>query len=799
MTTSVPILIPPGRTLVTPDLKLAYSSSGSDGPFGKGWDLALGSIQRNTKNGVPQCVGDHRTNAFVVNMPGASSELRFIEDEPAGTALYRARLDGAFLEARLDTAANTWEVIDSRGVRFRLGSTPNTRVARGNAAVLMDTVACEFTTLWALDQIEDPHRNHVDVTYEKHANTLYPASVSYGGNLGTNLEHPFRVTMVTSDTTRVMPQESYLLGALQRLEKAITEIHVEAKAAEGGAFANVRTYTLEYERREVQGDTLLSVVRVPGLPDQGFSYSETSVNSTRSVSQPAPTVSVQNAIRRSANNGRRMTRSVMDMNGDGYLDVVDTTEVTDAWNVYYGGPEGFSTTPRIWTLEEGQFGIPIKDRLTQTTQDGGTRRTIREAIDLDGDGIVDFLDSQRNGVWHLYRGRCTSRYVCGFEGVPTPWAAFNIDFRTYHRTEVTESGQAVRTRVRRGPLDVNGDGRPDLVIAPAGGSWQVFRNTGSGFEDTPMEFDADGPISQIYTTFSERLSELEHFDWNGDNLPDRWFGMNVALNNGHGFDEYVQIGSGVIRTARTDNDGWATYADIVDLNGDGRPDRMVANASITSPWYVNLMPPFGLLNRVTWGNPSPRGWMRYSNASNSTQNDLLDWNGDGHLDTVNARAGGGLWGAHLHGIEAPYNQGNPFYAIPPGLLTRIDNGFGGIMEVVYRPSNHFDNSGPSDDVQRLPMRTWVVSAIRKTDGLCTDDPGPNPFDRTTNPCIDQGHEIVQTIEYEGGYFDAEDREFRGFRKVMVETLDQGVRVVTFDQSDDLAGSKLSDEIFAVAT
>ena len=72
-TTSIPIEVPPGRKNLTPKLALTYSSSGGPSPYGYGWDLSLGKIQRSTKHGVPLCTGPY-VEDFVLVLPGANVE-----------------------------------------------------------------------------------------------------------------------------------------------------------------------------------------------------------------------------------------------------------------------------------------------------------------------------------------------------------------------------------------------------------------------------------------------------------------------------------------------------------------------------------------------------------------------------------------------------------------------------------------------------------------------------------------------------------------------------------------------------
>jgi YD repeat-containing protein len=147
-------------------------------------------------------------------------------------------------------------------------------------------------------------------------------------------------------------------------------------------------------------------------------------------------------------------------------------------------------------------------------------------------------------------------------------------------------------------------------------------------------------------------------------------------------------------------------------------------------------------------------------------------------------------------LGAPSDAAEPW--VRPGLLLRAHNGIGGLTEVEYKPSTAFDNEG-GDSRPDLPLVTWVVTAVRRTDGLCTPPSGVDPFDPVQNPCIDAGHEIVREIAYEGGRFDPDEREFRGFRTVTETDADGNTRVVTFDQEEFTRGKIERDERFAGGT
>ncbi len=69
---SVPLYIPDGRGGLTPPLQLTWSPTAGDGPFGVGWSMEMGSVVRNTKNGVPHY---DDTDTFLVNLGGKSYDL----------------------------------------------------------------------------------------------------------------------------------------------------------------------------------------------------------------------------------------------------------------------------------------------------------------------------------------------------------------------------------------------------------------------------------------------------------------------------------------------------------------------------------------------------------------------------------------------------------------------------------------------------------------------------------------------------------------------------------------------------
>src|SRR5262249_42934263 len=89
-TTRIPIAVPAGRNGMQPNLALVYSSLAGPGPYGVGWDLPIGRIERSTRLGVPAYGVD---GTFVVVLPEGAVEL--VDEGWVGANLrhFAARID----------------------------------------------------------------------------------------------------------------------------------------------------------------------------------------------------------------------------------------------------------------------------------------------------------------------------------------------------------------------------------------------------------------------------------------------------------------------------------------------------------------------------------------------------------------------------------------------------------------------------------------------------------------------------------------------------------------------------------
>lgn len=160
---NVPIAVPPGRKNIQPNLGLTYSSNSPNGICGVGWRIDLGSIQRNTKRGVPKY---DNTDSYTALISGANIELVDI-----GGGEYRAKQEGAFLKFSFD--GTSWQVKDKSGMTYCFGSSENSRQANSGRIFK-----------WCLDKVVDLHGNYMSISYTQNEGQIYPQQIQYTGKEG---------------------------------------------------------------------------------------------------------------------------------------------------------------------------------------------------------------------------------------------------------------------------------------------------------------------------------------------------------------------------------------------------------------------------------------------------------------------------------------------------------------------------------------------------------------------------------------------------------------------------------------
>jgi len=275
---------------------------------------------------------------------------------------------------------------------------------------------------------------------------------------------------------------------------------------------------------------------------------------------------------------------------------------------------------------------------------------------------------------------------------------------------------------------------------------------------SPWSFPAEDYFCPAGSDFFSRIAFLDLLDVDGDGRPDRLYRPPTSpftqfwmqRNTGHGFDNPVSFGlsvqtysDGVVQNYTTQNNvDWTAlstkYTRMVDLNGDGLPDRVMDPAEslsgATGYAYTNLVAQLGggtnfLTTNVRWTNVSftnfqGAGIMDYRAVERSNIF-MIDFNGDGLPDRVMSR------------------QQSPF----TNYLVQFNTGFGFTSSNVFSPLT-YDDFG--HDYNSVLESAWVRFIDMNGDGL------PDRLMHLTNTATGGGEFIctnmtTDLIEFNNGY------------------------------------------------
>jgi len=807
-TTAVPIDVPPGRKGVTPQLALRYQSGAGPSAYGHGWDLPLGRIRRTTRAGVLACTDTERQREFVVELPGASVECRL---DNLGTARVACRpvVEESYLRIFLTPAQNRWDVWDKGGVHYVFGVDAAARTGSARDRPWIVGNPCRYTNSWALEQLADSNGNHVDIAYEHADGVAYPRHLRYGGNVVAGTNHSFEVRFVWQDRAPEDRPTNAAGGHLARLTRLLDRVEVSHPV--GGVPVRIYdlTYDVDLETESLsarlgflQAVTLIgrngvALARHDGLPaSTNFAYRQASAASRSFVERQLavpPTHGLAVLHETNASNHHvEVNVALRDMNGDGFTDLVDARACdrhTDpVWQVFLGSADGFADAPVAWHTVPG---VTHRCAITYTAVDQRDGETLHETLDLDGDGIPDWIDATRQ-PWRVHLGRQQPGGGGGFD-VSIEWPAVvqSTDFLG-NIVIVPALRASANQRDWIDLIDWNGDGLLDLVNALEG---RVRYNTGRGFEAIGVAVAF--PAARLRQTEAQRVTDAL-YDMNGDGLPDHVRAISgdaweIRLHDGRTLAASPEIWSvprtcaqGLRdRTGRTD-----TWRDLIDINGDGLPDLVDTCGWVPEApyWdvYLNGGTHFGAVAE-RWRSPHARLRLESRGHTGRLHRDLVDVDGDGFVDLVEMPAAGsgamrvhhngsGYWQVACSGTcLAPHLN-----AAAADALVAIENGVGARTTLSYGPSTLWDNTDTAG-IARLPSVLWTLMRIAQDSGM--NGIGGNPRRNLE-------------IRYAYGLFDAPTREFRGFGTVQTIEVDGIRETTTFGQEVANKGRVLSTSLHA---
>jgi RHS repeat-associated protein len=787
---TVPIATSPGRGGFGPQLSLAYDSGAGNGPFGLGWSLSVPSITRKTDKGLPQYLDAEESDVFILS--GAEDLVpllnpdgsRFIDITCAPDYTihrYRPRIEGLF--ARIEH----WTRQSDGDVHWRSISRDNilTLYGKDSTSRIADPTDPSRIFSWLICETRDDKGNAVLYTYKAEDGAGVDLSQAHERNRGGR-DDPRRTANRFLKQIRYGNQTSLLnsvgvrprfLTDLPAAQVANTHWLFEVIFDYGEHDANApapddaeqwdfrqdpfSTYRAGFEVRTTRlCQRVLMFHHFPDLSTAEPGYDGPVRSTDFTYSQEQDPSNARNPVYTFL---QQVTQSGYKRAGTGYL-------------------------KRSLPPVEFEYTQPVVQDTVQAVDDAslenlpiGLDGAAYQWTDLHGEGIPGILTEQ-GGAW-FYKRNLSPINSQPSNGVPHVEAKFAPLEWVAVKPNLALAGGAQF-------MDLAGDGQPDLVVldGPMAGfyehdgaeGWQPFRPfcerlnrdtrdpnlkfidlDGDGHADVLMSEDdafvwhpslaeaGFGPARRVAQAldeeqgprlvFADGTQSIYLADLSGDGLTDLvrirngevcyWpnlgyghFGAKVTMDNAPWFDHPDEFDQQRIRLADIDGSG---TTDIIYLHGDGV--RLYFNQSGNS-----------------WGAPQPlRVFPRVDDLVSIVPADLLG-NSTACL----------VWSSPLpDDTQQPMRYVDLMGGQKPHLLVKTVNNLGAETVVQYAPSTQFylqDKYAGKPWITRLPFPVHVVERVET-------------YDRVS------GNRFVTRYAYHHGYFDGEEREFRGFG--LVEQFD----------------------------
>ncbi|MCA9574635.1 MAG: SpvB/TcaC N-terminal domain-containing protein [Polyangiales bacterium] len=616
-TFGVPIALPAGRAGVQPSLGLGYSSTSGNGVVGIGWGMSVPFIARQTDRGLPRYDDRQAWHAqedrFIYNggqelVPVDSTRMGTVDasglfdvdsarDVPTDVATwqqYRARVEGGFMRFFRSPDGRRWVVQGKDGTRFDFGELPamtgppdldsrlslTSELGAGHGRIFS----------WYLTRMSDAHGSTVYYRYLEDRGHNYLADIYYvspnscaqGGVPDAQracrapLSQYAAHVQITYDTARPDVFSSYTMGWRTELRWRVRMVTVTMAEEAVGTRYLVRRYHLAYHGQVHH--SLLASVQVEGRPN----------------------VPLGNAPPGVMTNGRVLETALEDSTVGELLPPM-TFEYSQ---MPLGSVAGFGGVDNA--VHNVAFGPDVSVDLADA-----------DLYDVNTDGLPDLIVTEPARYRTASGAPAAGVFFNGFRGASTTPAGragvFSDAVPVPMRGDL--SGVMRMRNANIAPMDVDGDGRGDLLHMPRLDRYGYFTPTRRADE----EVDYSVRPAQQGWGFTYAEVELDNVgdDPRIDLVRDGAHYKMWDVNNDHLVDVVRTTGT-VMQTWM--NLGWAP-------GGEGRFGQAIYNEG-SGTWTLSTAPLETCL--LHDGNP-----VDFSDSEIR----LADMNGDGVQDIVRMRRG----------------------------------------------------------------------------------------------------------------------------------------------------------------
>lgn len=430
VTYEIPIELPGGPGGLAPKLALSYNGALGNGPLGLGWSFGLAGVRRSLRLGVPAYTSIDELE--LVGFAGATLV-------PLGNGQFRAEGQGHSL--RGVSVDGGFELVDSNGTRYRIGTSEASRVFSGTKVAA-----------WHVERVTDVAGHTIDYTYQRHRGELYLTGITWGGSGVYRAELIYETRPDATTSWRM----GFSIGVARRLQQVRLWSFGEVR----------RTVELGYDSTFAL--SRLSSVRVVGRDAVTATPATTLVYAAPEAGQ------VQQVLNLGGWNLRNNTTTFFDIDRDGAMDLLRVESGNQRYRRNLGGSFGpevpINGSPALTMASVRMLDLDGDSGAEMVGRVGATWRAFRivgnswtvsdwpgtASINLQGVAVADLNGDNRMDVFAVsgsniavWMGTAT-----GFQGSVT-------------RPAINANEPNVTPATAQFP-DLNGDGLADAMMVNPG-------------------------------------------------------------------------------------------------------------------------------------------------------------------------------------------------------------------------------------------------------------------------------------------------------------------------------------------